>query len=61
MVVYLTGAYSALDDIYLYAEAIQLGAYDFLVRPLEADELRRVLRGQDRTASSGLRGLFSSP
>ena len=35
---------SESDDIHLYAEAIQLGAYDFLVKPLDIDELGRILQ-----------------
>ena len=35
---------SELDDVHLYAEAIQLGAYDFLLQPLEPVELGIILQ-----------------
>jgi DNA-binding NtrC family response regulator len=35
---------SELDDVHLYADAIQLGAYDFLPKPLETVELGTILQ-----------------
>jgi DNA-binding NtrC family response regulator len=35
---------SEFDDVHLYAEAIQLGAYDFLTKPLESVELGLILQ-----------------
>ena len=35
---------SELDDLHLFAEAIQLGAYDFLPKPLEPVELGIILQ-----------------
>lgn len=35
---------SESDDIHLYAEAIQLGAYDFLLKPLEIEEFGTTLQ-----------------
>ena len=35
---------SELDEVHLYAEAIQLGAYDFLPKPLEPVELGTILQ-----------------
>ena len=35
---------SESDDVHLYAEAIQLGAYDFLPKPLEPVELGIILQ-----------------
>ena len=32
------------DDVHLYADAIQLGAYDFLPKPLETVELGTILQ-----------------
>jgi len=50
---------SEWDDMHLYAEAIQLGAYDFLPRPAGIDELgiilqRAVQHPQTRTENRSL-------
>lgn len=34
---------SIFDDVSLWLETIQRGAYDFLVKPLDASELKRIL------------------
>ena len=51
---------SELDDLHLFAEAIQLGAYDFLPKPLEPVELGIILqraiqpaRTQHRAVAAG--------
>ena len=36
---------SPLDDIHLWAEAIRMGAYDFLPKPIDPDQLKWVLIG----------------
>ena len=36
---------SPLNDIHLWAEAIRLGAYDFLPRSIDPDQLKWVLQG----------------
>lgn len=36
---------SPVDDIHLWAEAIRLGAYDFLPRPIDPDQLKWILQG----------------
>jgi DNA-binding NarL/FixJ family response regulator len=36
---------SPSDDIHLWAEAVQLGAYDFLPRSVDPDQLKWVLQG----------------
>jgi DNA-binding NtrC family response regulator len=36
---------SPVDDIHLWAEAIRLGAYDFLPKPIDPDQLKWVLQG----------------
>ena len=36
---------SSVDDIHLWAEAIRLGAYDFLPKPIDPDQLKWVLQG----------------
>jgi DNA-binding NtrC family response regulator len=46
---------SAFDDIHLYAETIQLGAYDFLPRPLETDELGIILQRTVQPAQTKLK------
>ena len=34
-----------VDDIHLWAEAIRLGAYDFLPKPIDPDQLKWILQG----------------
>ena len=46
---------SAFDGIHLYAEAIQRGAYDFLPRPLETDELGIILQRAVQSAQTKLK------
>ena len=36
---------SSVDDIHLWAEAIRLGAYDFLPKPIDPDQLKWILQG----------------
>ena len=36
---------SPVDDIHLWAEAIRLGAYDFLPKPIDPDQLKWILQG----------------
>ena len=36
---------SPVDDIHLWAEAIRLGAYDFLPKPVDPDQLNWILQG----------------
>jgi DNA-binding NtrC family response regulator len=36
---------SQIDDIHLWAEAIRVGAYDFLSKPIDPDQLKWVLIG----------------
>jgi DNA-binding NtrC family response regulator len=36
---------SPVDDIHLWAEAIRLGAYDFLPKPVDPDQLMWILQG----------------
>ena len=36
---------SPVDDIHLWAEAIRLGAYDFLPKPVDPDQLKWILQG----------------
>ena len=36
---------SPVDDIHLWAEAIRLGAYDFLPKPIDPDLLKWILQG----------------
>ena len=36
---------STVDDIHLWAEAIRLGAYDFLPKPIDPDQLKWILQG----------------
>jgi DNA-binding NtrC family response regulator len=46
---------SAFDGIHFYAEAIQRGAYDFLPRPLETDELGIILQRAVQSAQTKLK------
>jgi DNA-binding NtrC family response regulator len=36
---------SPVNDIHLWAEAIRLGAYDFLPKPIDPDQLKWILEG----------------
>ena len=36
---------SSVDDIHLWAEAIRLGAYDFLPKPIDPEQLKWILQG----------------
>ena len=36
---------SPVDDIHLWVEAIRLGAYDFLPKPIDPDQLKWILQG----------------
>jgi len=36
---------SPVNDIHLWAEAIRLGAYDFLPKPIDPDQLKWILQG----------------
>jgi two-component system nitrogen regulation response regulator NtrX len=46
---------SAFDGIHFYAEAIQRGAYAFLPRPLETDELGIILQRAVQSAQTKLK------
>ena len=47
---------SPLNDIHLWAEAIRLGAYDFLPTSIDPDELKWVLQGAFARRRGGVEG-----
>jgi DNA-binding NtrC family response regulator len=49
---------SPLDDIHLWAEAIRMGAYDFLPKPIDPDQLKWVLIGAFPSAQNAPRKLW---
>ena len=48
---------SRLADERLWSEVLWRGAYDVLVEPYEADEVRRIVEGALRAATSGPNGM----